>query len=75
VKLFRALVTMLGTAVAIVIATIVLVVIQTRRMGAQGADIKALWWWMLYTPLYWLAILVLLGLSIWIFRRWVFINQ
>jgi hypothetical protein len=25
-----------------------------------------------YSPIYWLVILVLLGLSVWVFKRWVF---
>ena len=69
-----------GTVLALLIATIVFVFLKMRAdypnypQGTQvGWDIKSvLWVLMLNSPLYWLVVLTLLGLSAWIFRRWVF---
>jgi hypothetical protein len=66
-----------GTVVALLIATIVFDVLKMPAdspnypPGTQvGCDIKVLWVWMLYSPIYWLVVLALLGLSVWVFRHW-----
>ena len=68
-----------GTVLALLIATIVFVFLKMRAdypnhpSGTQvGYDIKSLGILMLYSPIYWLVVLVVLRLSVWVFRRWVF---
>jgi hypothetical protein len=68
-----------GTVLALLIATIVFVFLKMRAdypnhpPGTQvGYDINVLWVWMLDSPIYWLVVLVLVGLSVWVFKRWVF---
>ena len=38
---------------------------------SSAADVKALWVWMVNSPVYWLLVLTLIGTSVWLFRRWV----
>jgi hypothetical protein len=67
-------------AYTLVVATIVFVFLKMREMRAEagsipgpiGVDIKVVWIWLLYSPIYWLILLALLGLSVWVFRSWVF---
>jgi len=76
----KGLVAILGTVFTLVVATIVFVFLKMREMRAEagsipgpiGVDIKVVWIWLLYSPIYWLILLALLGLSVWVFRSWVF---
>jgi hypothetical protein len=70
-RFLKGLLAMSGAGVALVIATIILFVLKMRSTGAQGADVKALWVWMLSSPIYWLTVLALIGATVWLFRRWV----
>jgi hypothetical protein len=64
-----------GTILALLIATIVFVFLETRAddrnypPGAQvGWEIKVLWISTIHSPIYWLVVLTLLGLSVWVIR-------
>jgi hypothetical protein len=73
-----------GTILALLVATIVFVFLKIQAYRAEyakyyppptgrvGWDIKIFWMWMLHSPIYWLTMLALLGLSIWVFKHWVF---
>jgi len=60
-----------GTAVALITVTIVFFTLKMRSFSPQAADVKALWVWMVNSPVYWLLVLTLIGTSVWLFRRWV----
>lgn len=73
----KGLVAISGMVFALAVATIVFVVLRMRAeagssSGQIGYDIKVVRTWLLYSPIYWLVLLALLGLSVWVFRRWVF---
>lgn len=68
-----------GTVLVLLVATIVFVFVEIRAYapnnppGVQvGYDAKSFLVLTLYSPVYWLVVLALLGLSVWVFRRWVF---
>jgi len=67
--------TVSGTVMALLIATIVTFFVQMwagSRPGVQtGWDIKVLWAVTVCSPIYWLVVLVLVGLSVWVFKGWV----
>jgi hypothetical protein len=61
-----------GTIVALLIATYVFLELKVRPFGqGVGVDIRAVWTWMVSSPVYWTTVLALLGSSVWVFRRWV----
>jgi hypothetical protein len=74
-QFLKGLATVSGAVFALLIATIVTFVLHMRagsRPGIQtGWDIKVLWILAVNSPIYWLAVLVLIGLSVWVFKRWV----
>jgi hypothetical protein len=76
-QFLKGLATVSGTVLTLLIATMVFVVLEIRGgpnhpPGTQvGWDIKVLWVLTVYSPIYWLVVLVLLGLSVWVFKRWV----
>jgi hypothetical protein len=77
-KVLKGLVTLSETGIGLLVSTLVLVLVRMRALqvpGPQTADLKAVWAWMLSSPLYWLAVLAVLGLSILLFRRWVFASS
>ena len=67
-----------GTILALLIATIVCFFFVTRGGPEHppgttvGWDLKLLWILTIHSPIYWLVVLTLLGLSVWVFRSWVF---
>jgi hypothetical protein len=73
----KGLVAISGTVFTLVVATIVFVFLKVRAEansipGPVGYDIKVVWIWLLYSPIYWLVVLALLGLCVGVFRNWVF---
>jgi len=74
-QILKGLVTVSGTVIALLIATIVTFFVHMwagSRPGVQtGWDIKVLWVLTVYSPIYWLVVLVVVGLSAWVFKRWV----
>jgi hypothetical protein len=77
-QLLKGLAAASGTILALLIATIVFVFLEMRAgpdhpPGTQvGWDIKVLCILTIHSPIYWLVVLTLLGLSVWVFRNWVF---
>jgi hypothetical protein len=73
----KGLVAISGTVFTLVVATIVFVFLKMRAEagstpGPVGYDIKGVWIWLLYSPIYWPVVLALLGLCVGVFRNWVF---
>jgi hypothetical protein len=73
----KGLVAISGTVFTLVVATIVFVFLKVRAEansipGPVGYDIKVVWIWLFYSPIYWLVVLALLGLCVGVFRNWVF---
>ncbi len=71
-KFLKGLLAVSGTGIALLIATFIFATLKMRSpqsTGAQSVDVKALWVWMLNSPVYWLVVLALIGATVWLFLR------
>lgn len=70
--LLKSLVAILATVIALAVFTIIYLSFQMRAEGVRAATAPVFREWTLYSPLYWLLTLALVGILSWLFRRWVF---
>jgi len=77
-QFLKGLATVSGTVLALLIATMAFFVLQMLSGPSHppgtlvGWDIRSLWVSTVYSPVYWLVVLVLMGMCVWVFKRWVF---
>ena len=63
-----------GALAMLLVATIafVLVRVSSQFPGEKATGLAAIYGWLISDPLYWFVALAVVGVALWLFRRWAF---